>query len=90
MNPVFAVDFMTHDEHSKEPKSAIFKKPAFWITLILASILDFVGYGQDLPGYRFFGNLLFFFLVLGRAQQVFYCRRDLSSRKRYACNDEEV
>ena len=64
MNPVFAVDFMSHDEHSTEPKSAIFKKPALWVTLILATILDVVGYGQDLPGYRFFGNLLFFFLML--------------------------
>jgi multidrug efflux pump subunit AcrB len=71
MNPVFAVDFMTHDEHSREPKSAIFRKPAFWITLILASILDFVGYGQDLPGYRFFGNLLFFFLVLAVLNRYF-------------------
>ncbi len=71
MNPVFAVDFMTHDEHSKEPKSAIFKKPAFWITLILATILDAVGYGQDLPGYRFFGNLLFFFLVLAVLNKYF-------------------
>ncbi len=28
MNPVFAVDFMNHPDHGKEPKSAIFKKPA--------------------------------------------------------------
>jgi multidrug efflux pump subunit AcrB len=64
MNPVFAVDFMTHEEHASEPKSAIFKKPAFWITLILAILLDFIGYSQDAAGYRFLGNLLFFFLVL--------------------------
>jgi multidrug efflux pump len=64
MNPVFAVDFMTHDEHAKEPKSAIFRKPAFWITLILAVILDLLGYGNNLPAYRFLGNLLFFFLIL--------------------------
>lgn len=64
MNPVFAVDFMTHDEHSREPKSAIFRKPLFWATLILAVILDVVGYSGDVAGYRFFGNLLFFFLIL--------------------------
>src|SRR4029077_2661657 len=64
MNPVFAVDFMTHEEHGTEPKSAIFKKPAFWITLLFATGLDLVGYSQDAAGYRFLGNLLFFFLVL--------------------------
>jgi multidrug efflux pump subunit AcrB len=32
MNPVFAVDFMNHEEHdSKEPKSAIFKKKNFLV-----------------------------------------------------------
>jgi multidrug efflux pump subunit AcrB len=34
MNPVFAVDFMNHeDENSNEPKSAIFKKKNFWIPI---------------------------------------------------------
>lgn len=64
MNPVFAVDFMTHDEHEKAPKNAIFKKTGFWITLILAVMLDAVGYGADMASYRFIGNLLFFFLFL--------------------------
>ncbi|HET7896913.1 MAG TPA: efflux RND transporter permease subunit, partial [Flavisolibacter sp.] len=31
MNPVFAVDFMNHPDHAPEPKSAIFRKPGFWI-----------------------------------------------------------
>jgi len=58
MNPVFAVDFMTHgeDEH-KTSKSAIFKKPLFWVTLA-------IGIGLDLSGQRFAGNLLLFILVL--------------------------
>lgn len=64
MNPVFAVDFMTHEEGERQPKSAIFRKPGFWVTLVLAVILDAVGYGTDSAGYRFFGNLLIFFLVL--------------------------
>jgi len=64
MNPVFAVDFMSHDEHAKQPKLAIFKKPVFWLTLILASGLDIMGYAQNLPAYRFIGNLLFSFLIL--------------------------
>ena len=71
MNPVFAVDFMTHEEHATEPKSAIFKKPAFWITLILAALLDIYGYSQDAAGYRFFGNLLFFFLLLAVLNKYF-------------------
>ncbi len=57
MNPVFAVDFMNHPEGAKEPKSAIFKKPAFWVTLV-------VGILFDLSGYTFLGNLLIFFMLL--------------------------
>jgi multidrug efflux pump subunit AcrB len=57
MNPVFAVDFMNHPEGEKEPKSAIFKKPAFWIAVGAGIFLDFA----HAP---FFGNLLLFFLVL--------------------------
>lgn len=58
MNPVFAVDFMNHDEDGKqEPATAIFKKPVFWVTLGLGLLLDI--FGQT-----FWGNLLFFFVVL--------------------------
>lgn len=64
MNPVFAVDFMTHEEHEKEPKSAIFKKPLFWATVVLIIILDGYGYMADQAAYRFMGNLLICFLVL--------------------------
>ncbi|MGL6266482.1 MAG: efflux RND transporter permease subunit, partial [Chitinophagaceae bacterium] len=64
MNPVFAVDFMSHTEDHKEPKSAIFKKPLLWVTVILGASLDFLGYSQDMAGYRFFGNLLLFFAAL--------------------------
>jgi multidrug efflux pump subunit AcrB len=73
MNPVFAVDFMRHedDEHERGAKSAIFKKPAFWVTLILAVLLDAVGYGTDQAGYRFFGNLLLFFLFLAVLNKYF-------------------
>ncbi len=64
MNPVFAVDFMTHTEDHQEPKSAIFRKPFFWATLILAVLLDIAGYSKGLSGYRFFGNLLLVFVAL--------------------------
>jgi multidrug efflux pump len=58
MNPVFAVDFMNHPEsETKEPKSAIFKKPIFWIVIAAGIILD-------LAGAPFLGNLLLLFMVL--------------------------
>jgi multidrug efflux pump subunit AcrB len=57
MNPVFAVDFMNHPEGVKESKSAIFRKPAFWIALAVGVLLDVFGF-------TFLGNLLIFILLL--------------------------
>jgi multidrug efflux pump len=58
MNPVFAVDFMNRtEEDKKEPATALFKKPGFWIAVILGLILDV--FGQT-----FLGNLLLFLVVL--------------------------
>jgi multidrug efflux pump len=58
MNPVFAVDFMNHPEgETKAPKSAIFKKPVFWVVAGLAIFLDVVGS-------TFLGNLLLFLLLM--------------------------
>lgn len=57
MNPIFAVDFMNHPEGKKEPKSAIFKKPYFWIAIGIGIVLD-------IAGYPFMGNLLIFFMLL--------------------------
>ncbi len=57
MNPVFAVDFMNHPDHGKEPKSAIFKKPGLWIGLGFGILLDLVGL-------RFMGNLLITIVLL--------------------------
>ncbi|MEY3436396.1 MAG: hypothetical protein RL335_852 [Bacteroidota bacterium] len=71
MNPVFAVDFMTHDEHEKGPKNAIFRKTGFWVTLIIAVLMDAIGYGADLSSYRFIGNLLIFFLILAILNKYF-------------------
>jgi len=79
MNPVFAVDFMNHAEGKKEPKSAIFKKPIFWVIIGVGILLNVIGMslngavsgivkGDDIvnPGssYHFFGNLLLFFSLL--------------------------
>jgi len=61
MNPVFAVDFMNHEEESEEERlknrAKIFKQKGFWIPLI-------VGVLFDLTGYTFLGNLLIFFMIL--------------------------
>ncbi|CAN5360754.1 efflux RND transporter permease subunit [soil metagenome] len=58
MNPVFAVDFMNHPEgETKESKSAIFKKPVFWIAIVAGILLD-------LMHASFLGNLLIFFMLL--------------------------
>ena len=58
MNPVFAVDFMNHEEgEKKEGKAAIFKKPGLWSALILGIIFDLIGA-------TFWGNLLIFLVIL--------------------------
>jgi multidrug efflux pump len=57
MNPVFAVDFMNHPEGEKEPKSAIFRKPIFWVTLAVGILLD-------IATYTFLGNLLILLVLL--------------------------
>lgn len=57
MNPVFAVDFMNHEEGLKEPKSAIFRKKSFWIGIGLGLFLDVVGA-------PFWGNLLITIMLL--------------------------
>jgi multidrug efflux pump len=58
MNPVFAVDFMNHDEHGvKQPKNAIFRKPTFWVVAAVGILLDIFGF-------RFLGNLILFMLLM--------------------------
>lgn len=57
MNPVFAVDFMNHPEGEKENKSAIFKKPSFWIPIAAGILLD-------IKGFTFLGNFLLFFMLM--------------------------
>lgn len=58
MNPVFAVDFMNHeDDHATEEKSAIFKNKVFWGGIASGILLDVLGF-------TFAGNLLLFFMIL--------------------------
>jgi multidrug efflux pump subunit AcrB len=57
MNPVFAVDFMNHPEHEeKQSKSAIFRKPGFWVGVGLGLLAHLVS--------SFFGNLILFIMLL--------------------------
>ncbi|MBZ5858670.1 efflux RND transporter permease subunit [Flavihumibacter profundi] len=76
MNPVFAVDFMNAEEHT-EHKTAIFRKKGLWIALGLGIILTIMGSGADkIPGvsnmYYFWGNLLFFFVILALLDTFFF------------------
>ena len=79
MNPVFAVDFMNHPEGEAQKKSAIFRKPFFWVIVAVGVVLNIAGMvhnasaaeivtGTDVVNqggiYHFFGNLLLFFAVL--------------------------
>ncbi|HVX51092.1 MAG TPA: efflux RND transporter permease subunit [Chitinophagaceae bacterium] len=57
MNPVFAVDFMTHAEHEKEPKSAIFRKRGFWIAIAFGIVLDLIHQ-------PFLGNIILLICIL--------------------------
>jgi multidrug efflux pump subunit AcrB len=58
MNPVFAVDFMNHEEgEHKVAKTAIFRKPGFWIAVVIGVLLD-------IAGQTFAGNLLLCIVLL--------------------------
>jgi multidrug efflux pump len=58
MNPIFAVDFMNHEEEGHvSRKSRVFRNPLFWTFLALGIILD-------LFHFTFGGNLLIFFSIL--------------------------
>lgn len=57
MNPVFAVDFMNHPEPGATRKSAVFKRPVFWLLLGFGIIFD-------LLHVTFLGNILILFSLL--------------------------
>lgn len=56
MNPVFAVDFMNHEEGAPQKKSAIFRKPIFWVFVGLGVLLDVIGQ-------TFAGNFILFLVL---------------------------
>jgi len=57
MNPVFAVDFMNHEEGVPQKKSAIFRKPLFWVFVGLGVLLDVMGQ-------TFAGNFILFMVLV--------------------------
>ncbi|HEV7333325.1 MAG TPA: efflux RND transporter permease subunit [Flavisolibacter sp.] len=57
MNPVFAVDFMNHEEGVPQKKSAIFRKPLFWAAVGLGILLDVMGL-------TFAGNFILFMVLV--------------------------
>jgi multidrug efflux pump subunit AcrB len=57
MNPVFAVDFMSHEGERSERKSAIFRKPLFWVMVGIGVLLDVFGF-------TFLGNLILFIMLM--------------------------
>jgi multidrug efflux pump subunit AcrB len=58
MNPVFAVDFMNHPQkEGVKKKSDVFRRPIFWIFLVVGIILD-------LAHFKFMGNLLLLLAIL--------------------------
>jgi len=65
MNPVFAVDFMNHEEgHEHKRKSAIFRKPLLWVFAGGGLLLDVIGMTNGGGLWYFFGNLLLFMAIL--------------------------
>ncbi len=57
MNPVFAVDFMNHEEGVAEKKTAIFRKPLFWAAVGLGVLMDVLGQ-------TFAGNFILFMVLV--------------------------
>ncbi|HSC54721.1 MAG TPA: efflux RND transporter permease subunit [Phnomibacter sp.] len=64
MNPVFAVDFMNHEEHAEKKKSDVFRKPIFWVFAGTGILLDILGMAMGGGLFYFFGNLLIMFALL--------------------------
>jgi len=63
INPVFAVSFMKPEYYpAKEPKRALFKKPAFWFFIVFALLLHLMQF----HGTANFILLMIFFVILNR------------------------
>jgi multidrug efflux pump subunit AcrB len=65
MNPVFAVDFMSHADDGKTKRFAIFRKPGFWIAVG-------IGFMLDMGGFRFLGNLVLLIVILAILNKLLF------------------
>nr|MCU0395151.1 efflux RND transporter permease subunit [Chitinophagaceae bacterium] len=64
MNPVFAVDFMNHEERHDKRKADVFRKPMLWVLAGGGVLLDLIGVGAGGGLWYFFGNLMIFLALL--------------------------
>jgi multidrug efflux pump subunit AcrB len=64
MNPVFAVDFMNHEEREHTTKRPVFKRPLFWVLLGAGLLFDLLGLVSTGGLWYFFGNLFIFLALL--------------------------
>ena len=75
MNPVFAVDFMSHrdDDHSYSgEKAKIFKRPAFIAAIAGGVFFDIIGYITNTSAMIFVGNLALFVALMGVLNAYFF------------------
>ncbi|HSR38347.1 MAG TPA: efflux RND transporter permease subunit [Phnomibacter sp.] len=64
MNPVFAVDFMNHEEHQAKKKSDVFRSKMFWTLLVGGVLFDIIGLFAGGGLWYFFGNLMIFLALM--------------------------
>lgn len=64
MNPVFAVDFMNHEENHAPRKSDVFRKPILWVFAGAGILFDVLGMAMGGGLWYFFGNLLIFLALI--------------------------
>jgi multidrug efflux pump subunit AcrB len=77
MNPVFAVDFMSHrddDPDFKGDKARVFKRPFFRVAVIIGVLFDLIGLAAGKNGsvLFFIGNLSFFLAIMGVLNAYFF------------------
>lgn len=74
MNPVFAVDFMNHEEHHAKRKSDVFRSRAFIVMVALGILFDLLGFASRPGGSMFFfvGNLSLALAILTILNAYFF------------------
>lgn len=74
MNPVFAVDFMNHEEHHAKRKSDVFRSRAFIVMVAIGILFDLLGFASRPEGGMFFfvGNLSLALAILTVLNSYFF------------------